>query len=68
MGKHPQAEAYFELAYRAVVEGDNDLAGQYMSLTEEAIDKGVTLKIMDGKKPIDEGYDRRKRAKLGAVT
>jgi len=66
-GKHPQAEAYFELAYRAVLDGDNHLAGQYMWMTEEALHKGVALMVIDGKKPFDEYYDYSQRPTLVLV-
>jgi hypothetical protein len=51
--KHPQAEAYFELACRAITNGDNDLAREYLFKTEEAIEKGRVLTVLDGQKPQD---------------
>ena len=51
LGKHRQAEAYFDLAYRAIMDGNSDLARQYLSKTAEAIRKGVVLTVLDGKKP-----------------
>jgi hypothetical protein len=66
-GKHPQAEAYFELAYRAIMDGDNKLAIEYMSKTEEAIQKGIVLAVLDGQKPLTEDYDYSKRAMLEVV-
>lgn len=66
-GKHPQAEAYFELAYRAIMDGDTNLAREYISQTEEAIQKGVVLTVLDGQKPLDEDYDYSKRAMLEVV-
>ena len=68
IGKHPQAEAYFELAYRAIMGGDNNLAREYMSKTEEALQKGVALHVLDGQKPICEDYDHSKRAKLEVIS
>ena len=66
-GKHPQAEAYFELAYRAIMDGDNNLAKEYMSKTEEAIQKGVALTVLDGQKPLNEDYDYSEPAMLEVV-
>jgi hypothetical protein len=66
-GKHLQAEAYFDLAYRAIMDGDNDLAREYLSKTIEAIQKGVVLSVLDGQKPLNEDYDYSKRAILEIV-
>jgi hypothetical protein len=30
LGKHPQAEAYFEIAYRAIMDGDNNRYTHWM--------------------------------------
>jgi hypothetical protein len=51
LGKHRQAEAYFDLAYRAIMDGKSDLAREYLSKTAGAIRKGVVLTVLDGKKP-----------------
>ena len=67
IGKHPQAEAYFDLAYRAVVEGDLNLAKEYMSKSEEAILQGFALTVLEGQKPQDEDYDYSTRAILEVV-
>ena len=67
IGKHPQAEAYFDLAYRAVIEGDLDLAKEYMSKSEEAILQGFAVSVVNGQKPLDEDYDYSKRPNLGIV-
>ena len=67
LGKHPQAEAYFEFAYRAIMDGDINLAREYISKTEEAIQKGVVLTPLDGQKPLNEDYDYSKRAMLEVV-
>jgi hypothetical protein len=67
LGKHSQAEAYFELAYRAIMDGDNNLAREYMSRTEEAIQKGIVLAVLDGQKPLTEDYDYSRRAMLEVV-
>ncbi len=64
LGKHPQAEAYFDLAYRAITDGDSNLAGEYLSKTEEAILKGSVLTVLDGQKPLNEDYDHSKRGRL----
>ena len=67
LGKHGQAEAYFYLAYRAIIRGDNNLAREYLSKTAEAIRKGIVLTVLDGKKPVSEDYDVGKRATLKVV-
>ncbi|MDY6986567.1 MAG: hypothetical protein SWQ30_00765 [Thermodesulfobacteriota bacterium] len=67
VGKHPQAEAYFDLAYRAVLHGDKNLASQYMSMTEEALHEGVAFMVIDGKKPLDEHYHHSPRPTLVVV-
>jgi hypothetical protein len=63
-GKHPQAEAYFDLAYRAIMDGDSNLAREYLLKTVEAVQKGIVLTVLDGQKPLNEDYDYSKRAKL----
>ena len=65
--KYPHAEAYFELACRAIMDGDNNLAREHMSKTEEALQKGVALHVLDGQKPMYEDYDYSKRAKLEVI-
>jgi hypothetical protein len=67
-GEHRQADAYFDLAYGAILDGDSNLAGKYLARTVEAIQKGVVLTVLDGKKPLNEDYDCRKRVILRVVT
>lgn len=67
-GEHRQADAYFDLAYRAILDGDSTLAGEYLARTLEAIEKGVVLTVLDGQKPLNEDYDYSERAILKVVT
>jgi len=67
LGKHRQAEAYFDLAYRAIMDGDSNLAREYLLKTVEAIQKGIVLTVLDGQKPLNEDYDYSKRAMLEVV-
>jgi hypothetical protein len=52
LGKHRQAEAYFDLAYRAIMDGNSNLAREYLSKTAEAVRKGVVLTVLDGRKAV----------------
>jgi len=65
--KHPQAEAYFDLAYGAILDGNSNLAGEYLSKAVQAIQKGVVLTVLDGEIPLNEDYDCHKRARLNVV-
>ena len=65
--KYPHAEAYYELAYRAVMDGDVNLGIEYFSKTLEALENGNALTVMNGQKPLDEDYNCSKRAKLEVV-
>jgi hypothetical protein len=67
MGKHPQAEAYFELAYQSIKDGDINLGREYFLKTVEALQNGHALTVMNGQKPLDEHYDCSKRAVLRVV-
>jgi len=67
LGKHRQAEAYFDLAYRAIMDGNSNLAREYLSKTAEAIRKGIVLTVLAGKKPVSEDYDGGKRGTLKVV-
>lgn len=66
-GEHRQADAYFDLAHRAIMDGDNKLAREYLSKTIEAIQKGIVLTVLNGQKPLNEDYDYSKRAMLEVV-
>lgn len=67
-GEHRQADAYFDLAYRAVLNGDSNLAKEYLWKTMEAIEKGIVLTLLDGQKSLAEEYDYSERAILKVVT
>ena len=66
-GRHRQADAYFDLAYGAILDGDSNLAGEYLARTVEAIQKGIVLTVLNGKKSLNEDYDYSKRAMLEVV-
>lgn len=65
--QYPHAEAYYELAYGAFMDGDINLAMEYFLKTVEALQKGNALTVMNGKKPLDEDYNASKRPLLRIV-
>jgi hypothetical protein len=65
---HPYADAYFKLAYQAIMDGDINLGKKYFSKTVEALEHGHALTVLNGQKPLDKDYDCSKRAVLQIVS